>query len=142
MNKFRYFIIFIFCILLTGCGKQTLKCTKSEKNDVGKSTSKIVIVFNDNNMTNAEIETTIVLDDDYSSYSNVMVNSISNSLKSYTNKKGIKTDIVTSNNEIKTSIKFDLSKMSKNDKDIIGFDTSSSRKSIKTYYEKNKYTCK
>lgn len=141
MNKLKFLFVFVFCIFLSGCGKQTLTCIKNEKNDIGRSKSKITFLFNNNSIISAKIDTTMTLNVEYNNYNNIVKKKINENLKAYDEKKGIRTDFSSSNNKIKTSINFNLSKMSKSDKDSIGFDSSGSKKKVKKFYEKEGFKC-
>ena len=142
MKKFRLLIIFIFCILLSGCGKQSLICTKEEKNDTGKVKYQVSILFENKSISNADLKTTMSIDDEYKDYSDVMVDRFKKILEVYKNKKGIKADMSSSNNVISANIKFNLKKMNNDDKKTTGFDRNGSKKSIKSYYEKEGFSCR
>lgn len=141
MKKFGVFIIAL-CIILTGCGNETLKCSKIDNTDAGKTNYNVTINFSKGKISSADIETTFDVNDDYKDYYMVMTDRFKKTLEIYKDKKGIKTSIDGSNNKIKTSIIFDLSKMSGDDKKITGFDYNGSKKNVKAYYEKEGFSCK
>lgn len=142
MRIVKLFVIFIFCALLSGCGKQSLMCTKEESNDTGKIKYNVSISFKNKVITKASLETIMNVSDDYKDYSLVMTDRFKDILSSYEGKKGVETDISSSGDEIKTIIKFNLEKMNDKDKKNTGFDSNGSKKSIKSYYEKEGFTCK
>lgn len=141
MKSFKIFIIFIFFILISGCSKQTLTCIKQEDNDTGNSKTKITLIFKDKGITKLDINNTMNINGSYKNYTDAMANSLKAYLKSFDGKSGIKTGVTVSKNKINTYIKFNLNKMKDKDKDSIGFDYGGSKKYIKSYYEKDGFTC-
>lgn len=142
MKKFGVLIVAITCIILTGCGNETLKCSKIDNTDTGKTNYNVTINFSKGKISSADVETIFDVNDDYKDYYAVMADRFKEVLKVYDGKKGIKTNVDSLDNKIKTNITFNLSRMSDKDKNLTGFDYKGSKKNVKAYYEKEGFSCK
>ena len=69
--------------ILTGCGTETLTCTMSQSETGMKMDQKAVITFEDNEVTNINMNVDVNVDETYSSYVDFMKNMLEEQFKSY-----------------------------------------------------------
>ncbi len=139
MKKLAFLLV--ICFVLTGCKAQTLECVKVRNADAGKFSYKVTLHIQNNKLIDAKMENDLEISNDYEKYSEVLINRFKKTLETYEIKKGVKTDIKTSKDSVKTSITFDLSKMTDKDKKELHFDNGT-KKSLKKHYESDGFKCK
>lgn len=142
MKKFKVFGVFLFCtFLLTGCGKATLKCSKSEDTESGKLTEKQTFTFNNNKISNYKLEMTLNLKDDYKDYDDMFLNSLEEPLEEYKNKKGIEYETNKDNGKVSVVIQSNYSKMDSDTKKSLGISENSSLDETRKALEDEGYSC-
>ncbi len=141
MRCIKFLLVFTICVLITGCGKEQLKCEKKENDETGVSNYIVTMNFENGKLLNANINNVFSVNDDYKEYLDVMIGKFKEALKLYEGKKGVTVTVNNSDTKITTLIKFNLNKMSEDDKKVIGFDSKDSRKNIKAFYEGEGFSC-
>lgn len=143
MKKFKFVIMFIFTtILLTGCGKETLRCSKKENTDYGKTNEQQTFTFNNGKIESYEATMSIELNDDYDDYGEVLLGSLEEPFKDYKDDKGIEYEASIEDNIISLKFKGDYNKMDDDTKNGLGISEKTSLDSVKNSLEKEDYTCK
>lgn len=142
MTRKNLLIVFWFCILfLTGCGTQTLTCTKHEDTEAGKASEKQVITFNNDKIKLYTAEMKINLNNDYKEYSKALLKSIQDPFEEYKNADGVKYTTSEKNGNILFSVSGDYTKMDDEAKKSFGIDKNLSFNDIKENLENDGYTC-
>ena len=142
MNKLKILGISVFCFfILTGCGKSTLECTKSEETDSGKLTEKQIFSFNNNKISKYQLNMNLNLKEEYKDYDDMFLNSLEEPLEGYKNKKGIEYETFKDNGKISVTLESDYSKMDNDTKESLGINEKNSLNEIKNNLEDEGYSC-
>ena len=143
MKKNTILTVFLLtALLLTGCGNETLSCSKQEDNDAGKINEKQVITFSNDKIKLYEAEISVNLNDDYKDYADLLISSLEEPFKDYKDKKGIEYKTSKKDNRISLTFSAEYSKMDKETKESLGIDENSSLDNMKKSLKKDGYTCK
>ncbi len=134
--------ILFFSLFLTGCGKQTLKCSKTEELEAGKAIEKQTIVFENNNISKYSASMQFKVNDEYKDFKNTLFESLENSFKEYDNQDGIKYNVKKDNDNILITIEGDYSKMNSKAQENLKLLKSSSLDKALESLENDGYNCK
>ena len=121
--------------------EERIKELSGHINDEIAKLEQIIKNFENGKLLNANINNVFSVNDDYKEYLDVMIGKFKEALKLYEGKKGVTVTVNNSDTKITTLIKFNLNKMSEDDKKVIGFDSKDSRKNIKAFYEGEGFSC-
>ncbi len=129
-------------LVLSGCGAETLTCTMSQEQTGMTMNQNVVVKFNNNEVTNLDMDIDVKLDDTYKAYSSTMKQMLESEFKNY-EENGGKVDITENNNGLNVKVGFDLDKMSKEQKENLNLiDTSGTKAATQKDLEDAGYTCK
>lgn len=132
-------MMIVIAFMLTGCGKQTLTCTTSQKQTGMTMNTKITALFENNEVTKMNLDVNIDVDNIYSDYAAAMKDMIDKQYDEY-RKDGVTVNVTGEKNRVNASVVFDLKKMS--DKDKKELDVYGTKKATAKELEKQGYTCK
>ena len=142
MKKIKFLMLFLFfSIILTGCGKKSLSCSKEEDIDAGKMNENQVITFKNDKIYSYDALMTIELNDEYMDYKDVFVDSLESSMSEYKDKEGIKYNTTKKDNQVSITINGIYSQMDDDTKESLGISKNSSFNEIKQSLEEEGYTC-
>ena len=81
MRCIKFLLVFTICVLITGCGKEQLKCEKKENDETGVSNYIVTMNFENGKLLNANINNVFSVNDDYKEYLDVMIGKFKEALK-------------------------------------------------------------
>lgn len=130
--------------LLTGCGTETLRCTKKdESNEDLKMTQEVVATFKKGKVATLDTTTKVELSGIYKDHQSSFENSLESQFSQYKGKKGISIKTSTKGDTVTLSMKVDLNKMDSSTKTDLGLlNTYGSKEESKKNLEADGYTCK
>lgn len=134
-------LILFFSLPLTGCGKQTLKCSKSQDIDSGKAVENQTITFDNNKISTYEASFNLILNDEYIDYKETIFEGVESSLNDFEGKKGIEYDSSKKDDSITITIKGNYGNMDDDVKDSLGIPNNVSFKKTIDSLENEGYTC-
>lgn len=135
-------VTIVLAFLLTGCGKETLTCTSTQDQTGMTMNTEIVALFNNNEVTNMDLNIDVDVDDSYAEYVDTMRDSIDKEYDKY-RKDGVTVNVTSEGKKINAKLVFDLQKMSDKDKkelDVV--DVYGTKAATAKELEKQGYTCK
>lgn len=130
-------------LCLTGCGKETLTCTMTQ-NQPGVMTMDMEVeaLFNNNEVTNMEIDIDANIEEAYESNITAIKDSINTQYENY-RKNGAEVNVTNDEDSVNAEIKMDLSKMTDKQKKALEVtDVYGTKEATKKDLEKQGYTCK
>ena len=128
--------------ILTGCGTETLTCTMSQSETGMKMDQKAVITFEDNEVTNINMNVDVNVDETYSSYVDFMKSMLEEQFKSYSDNGG-KVNVDSENNKISIKIDMDVKNMTDDQKKNLDLeDVYGTKDATIKELESQGYTCK
>ena len=129
--------------MLTGCGAETLKCTKSDDNEMMKMEQKIIATFKKDKAKTVEAIFTIEADKSYENYMDELKSSIEEEMDEYEKTYDVDTKIDVDGTTLTYQMKADSDKMSEEARSLFGFDTEKgSKEDAQKQLEDEGYTCK
>ena len=142
MKYIKVVILILVCSLtLTGCGKQTLKCSKNQDIDSGKAVESQIITFDGDKVSTYEASFNMSLNDEYKDYEDTIFESLESSFKDFKEKKGIEYNSSKKDGNITITIKGNYSNMDDDVKDSLGIPNNISFKKTLDLLENEGYTC-
>ena len=135
-------IILFFSLFLTGCGKQTLKCSKTEELESGKAVEQQIIVFENNNVSKYSASMQFTVNDKYDDFKSTLFDSLVSPFKEYDNKEGIKYNVKKDDDNILITIEGDYSKMDSEVQESLGLSKNVSFNEALEALENDEYNCK
>ena len=142
MKCARFITIFLFVILLTGCGSKKLSCTKEEETDFGRANEKQMFIFENNKISSYEAKMEINLNDDYNDYADLLLESLESPFEEFKDKNGITYNTSKGNDKISIKIKANYNKLDEESRKSLGINDNSSFNKIKKSLEDDGYKCK
>lgn len=134
--------VVVLTYMLTGCGKETLTCTSTQKQTGMTMNTEVVALFNNNEVTNMDLNIVFDVDDSYEDYIETIRESIDSQYDKY-RKKGVTVNVTVEDKKINAKLVFDLKKMSNADKkDLDIVDVYGTKPATAKDLEKQGYTCK
>ena len=137
--------LLLVIVLVTGCGgskEKVLTCTSSNKEAGMEIVEELNITFKSKKAVKLKKIEKLVLDDDYKTYIKQFADAASNQYASYKNEKGITYKVDTKDNKVIITFDADFSKLSKELKKELIFDSSNDFSSTKKSLEENGFKCK
>lgn len=135
-------VSFILVLTLSGCGKETLSCTKSGLESGMQMDQEVVADFNNNVVTNMDMDIKVNVGEQYKNYISTFKAALENQYKTYSD-NGAKVNITTQDDLIDIKINFDVAKMTnKQRKNLNMTDIFGTKSATKKELEKQGYTCK
>lgn len=129
--------------MLTGCGAETLTCTKSDDNEMMKMEQKIIATFKKDKAKTVEAIFTIEADKSYENYMDELKSSIEEEMDEYEKTYDVDTKIDVDGTTLTYQMKADSDKMSEEARSLFGFDTEKgSKEDAQKQLEDEGYTCK
>ena len=142
MKKTQFLTILILSLALTGCGKETLNCSKTEENDSGIAKANHVITFNNGKITNYKIQMGIELEDKYQDYADTFLKDLEKAFDDYKDMEGVTYNLNNDNNTVSITLEGNYQKMDDDSKKAFGIDGSVTAKDAKKKLEDEDYVCK
>ena len=129
---------------LTGCGTETLTCTKEEKTGDITTTSEIKATFEGDKAKTVEASSTAKYPDSYKSQMDKIKSMAESMLGSNADEEGVDFNITTKGTSLTYTLTYDIDKLSDEEKSNVGFDanTDQSKEVAQKSLEKQGYTCK
>ncbi len=136
--------LFVGALALSGCGTETLSCSKTDESSFYDMKQEIKATFDGNKTKSVEAIMTMNVDNTYKDYMDTLKTSIEEEMADYKEKYGVETNLDVKDTTIKYSMKADSSKITDEAKSLFGFDTSAnqSKDAAKKTLEDEGYTCK
>ena len=149
MKKIFKISLFIFILVaITGCGKKNtiLKCDLKSNLKYGTISQEMIVTFKGDNVSKIQMNYVQKLKEEYQNY--IDFNSVAESLKAnysrFDGKPGVTIKSSIDNNVLNYSLIVNLSKMKKEDKEIVDLldDEAKGYDAVKNSLEKNGFSCK
>ena len=144
-NFLKVSVLALVLVLVSGCGSsgKVLTCTQTEEESGMKMVNTVKMTFEKDKATKLDMEVKITLDDEYKSYMSMFTSAFESQYKSLKEEKGVSYKSDTKGNTATFTVNADLTKMSKDAKDKLGFgDATGSYSDNKKAAEKEGYKCK
>lgn len=142
MKLMKCFVLFsLFSLILTGCGRQTLKCEKSSKINAGSVIEKQSISFVNDKIDKYETSFNIKISDDYKELSENFYEYLKSYFKNYENQKGVKFKFQNNDNNFFISISGIYDEMSSKVKEDLGLSKNMSLESVLNFLKDEGYKC-
>lgn len=137
----RFFLLFLCCLLLSGCKTKIIECTKQNNEDVNLDINHTVTIeFKKNMVSKFTAITNIILGDNYLEHKHRL---IENSVNEVINNKNINYSVSETDNGFRFEISSDVSVLSEEEKNNITIiNINQSYEETKIEYESNGYVCK
>ena len=130
--------------LLSGCGSETLKCTRENNyNDQMKMEQELKVTFKNDKISNVALDTKIILNDNYAEYKETFKNQLEDEFVAIKDEEGFKYSTKDNNEGFLFTIEANLNKM--DDKTKAQFSIANSEqtyKEAKQEFESEGYICK
>ncbi len=131
----------VMLLSLTGCGK-TLKCSITEEQSGMKMTQTMNVKFKNDKASSVTANIDMKVDKEYQEYMDTFADTLKDEFKDF-EENGMSLDIATKDDTIKVVIDANFDKMSDEQKNEIGFNSSdNSYDAIKKSLEDSGYSCK
>lgn len=131
----------VMLLSLTGCGK-TLKCSITEEQSGMEMTQTMNVKFKNDKASSVTANIDMKVDKEYQEYMDTFADTLKDEFKDF-EENGMSLDIATKDDTIKVVIDANFDKMSDEQKNEIGFNSSdNSYDAIKKSLEDSGYSCK
>lgn len=143
MRFIKYILMILFCsLMLTGCGKRILSCSKTTKLEAGQVIEKQSIIFQNNTPDEYTSSFEFKINDNFKDFEKGLFESLESSFKKYDNMKGINYNIQKDNNKFLVTIKYEYDKISSKVKDSLGLSKNVTFTKVLNSLEADEYSCK
>ena len=134
----KIIIIFLGCLILSGCTNHTVTCIKTNKIDEGQLKEVQKIMFDNNKIDKYNINIQLKINNKTLKYKNVIFESLKDVFDKYDKKDGIEYSVKESEKILKINIEGDYDKMNED----FGLDKGAKINDVIDLLENEGYSCK